>query len=64
MTESGGSTRLIIREEEQKNLETSVDRIDSLLTPTDSFYVRSHFAFDLNSDQLVPGRSRGHQNAS
>jgi len=41
MTESAGSTGLIVREEEPKNLETSVDRIDSLFTQTDPFYVRS-----------------------
>jgi hypothetical protein len=36
---SGG---LIIRQKEPNNLETSVDRVDSFLTPTELFYVRSH----------------------
>jgi hypothetical protein len=33
---------LIIRQKEPNNLETPVDRIDSFLTPTELFYVRSH----------------------
>src|ERR1700754_2875413 len=37
---SGG---LIIRQKEPKNLETPFDRIDSYLTPTELFYIRSHF---------------------
>src|SRR3979411_1803885 len=36
---SGG---LIIRQKEPNNLETPVDRVDSFLTPTELFYVRSH----------------------
>jgi len=38
------SIGLIIREKEPKNLETPFDRVDSFLTPTELFYVRSHFA--------------------
>src|SRR5262249_43858304 len=34
---------LIIRQKEPKNLETPFDRIDSYLTPTELFYIRSHF---------------------
>src|SRR6266478_4381177 len=33
---------LIIRQKELNNLETPVDRVDSFLTPTELFYVRSH----------------------
>jgi DMSO/TMAO reductase YedYZ molybdopterin-dependent catalytic subunit len=34
---------LIIRQKEPKNLETPFDRLDSYLTPTELFYIRSHF---------------------
>ncbi len=34
---------LIIRQREPRNLETPMDRIDSYLTPTELFYIRSHF---------------------
>jgi DMSO/TMAO reductase YedYZ molybdopterin-dependent catalytic subunit len=37
------STGLIIRQKEPKNLETPFDRVDSYLTPTELFYIRSHF---------------------
>src|SRR5882757_4781784 len=37
---SGGLT---IRQKEPKNLESPFDRIDSYLTPTELFYIRSHF---------------------
>ena len=37
---SGG---LIIRQKEPKNFEAPFDRIDSYLTPTELFYIRSHF---------------------
>jgi DMSO/TMAO reductase YedYZ molybdopterin-dependent catalytic subunit len=37
------SAGLIIRQKEPKNLEAPFDRIDSYLTPTELFYVRSHF---------------------
>jgi DMSO/TMAO reductase YedYZ molybdopterin-dependent catalytic subunit len=33
---------LIIRQKEPKVLETPLDRVDSFLTPTELFYVRSH----------------------
>ena len=36
------SIGLIIRQKEPKVLETPVDRVDSFLTPTELFYVRSH----------------------
>jgi DMSO/TMAO reductase YedYZ molybdopterin-dependent catalytic subunit len=40
---------LIVRQKEPDNLETPFDRIDSYLTPTELFYIRSHFPTpDLN----------------
>lgn len=36
-------TGLIIRQKEPNNLEAPFDRIDSYLTPTELFYIRSHF---------------------
>jgi DMSO/TMAO reductase YedYZ molybdopterin-dependent catalytic subunit len=38
------SAGLIIRQMEPKNLETPFDRAESYLTPTELFYIRSHFA--------------------
>src|ERR1700682_2711326 len=40
---SFSSAGLIIRQKEPKNLEAPFDRIDSFLTPTELFYIRSHF---------------------
>src|SRR5258705_807214 len=37
------SVGLTIRQKEPKNLEAPFDRIDSYLTPTELFYIRSHF---------------------
>lgn len=37
------SAGLIIRQKEPKNLEAPFDRLDSYLTPTEPFYIRSHF---------------------
>src|SRR6184192_3784041 len=37
------SAGLIIRQKEPKNLEAPFDQIDSYLTPTELFYIRSHF---------------------
>ena len=34
---------MIVRQTEPVNLETPLDQVDSYLTPTDLFYVRSHF---------------------
>src|SRR6266571_2757975 len=34
---------LIIRQKEPDNLETPFDQLDSFLTPTELFYIRSHF---------------------
>src|SRR2546426_1258871 len=34
---------LIIRQKEPNNLETPLDQVDSHLTPTELFYIRSHF---------------------
>src|ERR1700675_1890022 len=38
------SIGLIIRQKEPNNLETPFDRVDSFLTPTELFYIRSHFS--------------------
>src|SRR6266581_3200270 len=49
------SMGLIIRQKEPSNLETPFDQIDSFLTPTELFYIRSHFPapkLDLASYQL------------
>src|SRR3954470_1391005 len=37
------SVGLIIRQKEPDNLETPFDQVDSFLTPTELFYIRSHF---------------------
>lgn len=37
------SAGLIIRQKEPKNLEAPFDRMDSYVTPTSQFYIRSHF---------------------
>ena len=37
------SAGLIIRQKEPINLETPLDQVDSYLTPTELFYIRSHF---------------------
>jgi len=37
------SAGLIIRQREPKNLEAPIDRINSYVTPTELFYIRSHF---------------------
>jgi DMSO/TMAO reductase YedYZ molybdopterin-dependent catalytic subunit len=49
------SVGLIIRQKEPTNLETPLDQVDSYLTPTELFYIRSHFAaprLELASYQL------------
>jgi DMSO/TMAO reductase YedYZ molybdopterin-dependent catalytic subunit len=49
------SMGLIIRQIEPKNLETPFGQVDSFLTPTELFYVRSHFptpSLDAGSYQL------------
>src|ERR1700682_2313004 len=49
------SAGLTIRQKEPKNLEAPFDSIDSYLTPTELFYIRSHFpipALDRVSYQL------------
>lgn len=49
------SVGLIIRQKEPTNLETPFDQVDSFLTPTELFYIRSHFPapkLDLASYQL------------
>ena len=50
-----GPVGLIIRQKEPTNLETPLDQVDSYLTPTELFYIRSHFpapALDPGSYQL------------
>src|SRR3954454_4229893 len=42
-TNEFASAGLTIRQKEPKNLESPFDRIDSYLTPTELFYIRSHF---------------------
>src|SRR5438128_1145921 len=37
------SVGMIIRQKEPTNLETPFDQVDSYLTPTELFYIRSHF---------------------
>ena len=49
------SAGLVIRQKEPKNLEAHFDQIDSYLTPSELFYIRSHFpvsALDRVSYQL------------
>src|SRR5437660_3139522 len=49
------SAGLIIRQKEPTNLETPFDQVNSYLTPTEQFYIRSHFPaprLDLASYQL------------
>jgi DMSO/TMAO reductase YedYZ molybdopterin-dependent catalytic subunit len=49
------SAGLIIRQKEPTNLETPLDQVDSYLTPTELFYIRSHFAapeLEISSYQL------------
>jgi DMSO/TMAO reductase YedYZ molybdopterin-dependent catalytic subunit len=49
------SVGLIIRQKEPNNLETPFDEVDSFLTPTELFYIRSHFpapTLELASYQL------------
>ncbi len=42
-TEKRRAGGLIIRQKEPNNLETPFDQLDSFLTPTELFYIRSHF---------------------
>src|SRR6266536_1114675 len=41
-TRQSSSVGLIIRQKEPTNLETPFDQVDSYLTPTELFYIRSH----------------------
>ena len=53
---------LIIRQKEPVNLEMPFDQVDSYLTPTELFFIRSHFPapqLDVASYQLrIDGRVR------
>jgi DMSO/TMAO reductase YedYZ molybdopterin-dependent catalytic subunit len=52
---ASSSAGLIIRQKEPVNLETPFDQVDSYLTPTELFYIRSHFPapkLDVASYQL------------
>jgi DMSO/TMAO reductase YedYZ molybdopterin-dependent catalytic subunit len=54
-TLQSNSVGLIIRQKEPTNLETPFDQVDSYLTPTELFYIRSHFPapkLELTSYQL------------
>jgi DMSO/TMAO reductase YedYZ molybdopterin-dependent catalytic subunit len=54
-TSQSSSAGLIIRQNEPKNLEAPFDQFDSYLTPTEQFYIRSHFrapSLDRGSYQL------------
>ncbi len=49
------SVGMIIREKDPVNLETPFDQVDSYITPTELFYIRSHFTapkLDLGSYEL------------
>ena len=51
------SIGLIIRQKKPSNLETPFDQVDSFLTPTELFHIRSHFPapkLDLASYRLPP----------
>src|SRR6201988_782667 len=57
------SAGMVIRQKEPKNLESPFDRIDSYLTPTELFYIRSHFqipSLDAASYQLRIGGAVRH----
>jgi len=49
------SMGLITRQQQPKNLETAADQLASFLTPTELFYIRSHFPapmLDVSAYQL------------
>jgi len=53
---------MIIREKEPVNLEMPFGSLDGFITPTERFYVRSHFptpALDLKTWRLKNRRGRG-----
>ena len=52
------SAGLIIRQKEPNNLETPFDQIDSYLTPTELFYIRSHFPTPKLGPRLLPTAHR------
>jgi hypothetical protein len=45
------SMGLIIRQKEPTNLETPFDQVDSFLSPTELFYIRSHFPVALTLER-------------
>ena len=52
------ATGMVIRQKEPRNLEAPFDRMDSFLTPTERFYIRSHFpapSLDVGSYRLEIG---------
>src|SRR3954465_5700106 len=72
-TDQSSSAGLIIRQKEPINLETPFDQVDSYLTPTELFYIRSHFpapklklaTYQLRVDGAVRNPlSRGYQRCS
>ena len=52
------SMGLIIRQKEPTNLETPFDQVDSFLTPTELFYIRSHFPGSRISRAISANSSR------
>src|SRR6266478_4659627 len=55
---SFSSAGLIIRQKEPKNLEAPFDRIDSYLTPTELFYIRSPFTLSYEELRSFPCETR------
>ena len=56
-TLSKNSVGLIFRQKEPDNLEPAFDQIDSFLTPTHLFYIRSHFPVP-KLESCLPGQRR------
>ena len=50
------SSGLIIRQKDPNNLETPFVEVDSFLTPTERFYIRSHFP----TPKIEPGSYQLH----
>src|SRR6202162_3692490 len=52
------SMGLIMRQKEPSNLETPFDQVDSFLTPTELFYIGSHFPGPSVKSRLLPAAYR------
>jgi hypothetical protein len=57
-SQTHSSAGLIIWQMEPKNLETPFDLVDSYLTPTELFYIRSHSDAEPERGILSPARRR------